>query len=98
MPRAANNNPVMDVVSPPAGERSVSTDSEVDPLDKLAAEDKAEQQVQAKHEAAKPAKPPKAAKSKQPPQNGVRLAITGTVLIVLGLAAMATFAYLQTAN
>jgi hypothetical protein len=38
--------------------------------------------------------PPKA--PKPPREKGVGLAIVGTVIIVLGLAALATYAYLQT--
>jgi len=47
--------------------------------------------------AAKPAKPAKPVTPKQP-SNGVGMAITATVIIVLGLAALAVYAYLKTAK
>lgn len=50
-------------------------------------------------ESPEPAKPaPKAVKPKAPkqPGSGVGFAIAATVVIVLGLAALATYAYLQT--
>ena len=44
----------------------------------------------------KPAKPPRA--PKPPRQPGVGLAIFATTIIILGLAALATYAYLRTNN
>lgn len=59
-----------------------------DPAQKLEEPKKEKQQKEAK-----PAKPPKT-----PRQPGVGLAIFATVVIVLGLAALATYAYLRTNN
>ena len=39
---------------------------------------------------------PKAPKPAKKPRNGVGMAIFATIIIVLGLAAMATYAYLKT--
>lgn len=89
---------VMDVARPAtANPISATPKPEVDPLDQLVAEDQAEQAVAKKHAqtTAKPApKKPKAS----PASSGVGLAITATVIIVLGLAALATYAYLKTAS
>ena len=55
-------------------------------------EEKAQPEAAPKKEQAKPAAP---IKPKQP-GNGVGAAIAATVIIVLGLAALATYAYLKT--
>lgn len=96
-PAAANAaNPVMDVVAPPPAEAGENKqDKEADPVDKLAAEARAEIQASAKQE--KPKGPPLPPRQKQP-HDGTGIAIIATVIIVLGLAALATFAYTQTAK
>lgn len=73
----------MDVVAPPPAEKAeVQQDS---PQAEQAPTDK--QPHEEIHE--KPPKPPKKS------GGGVGLAITATVIIIFGLAALATFAYLQ---
>lgn len=70
----------MDVVAPPAGDHPEA------PLPRQP------------EPAKKPDKPAPAAKPPQPkqPKNGVGLAIFATMVIVVTLAALATYAYLQT--
>jgi len=87
-------NPVMDVVAaPPADQKPAKTESvDDDPIDKLAAQDQAEQAAQ-KSEKKTDSKPSKPKVSAHP---GADTAIAATVIIVLGLAALATYAYLQT--
>ncbi|HEX7633346.1 MAG TPA: hypothetical protein VF401_03400 [Candidatus Saccharimonadales bacterium] len=82
-PRAAPS-PVMDVVAPPPASPPAepSASPAVAPV---------EPKKQAKPAPA-PTKPPRQ------PSNGVGMAIFATVVIVLGLAALATYAYLQTAK
>jgi hypothetical protein len=88
-------NPVMDVVSPPPNEDASEPKQapEADPVDKLAADDQAEQATKKieKQPATKPAAPKHTGD-----HPGVGLAIVATVIIVLGLAVLATYAYLQT--
>jgi hypothetical protein len=74
--------PVMDVVTP-AAVKAVPADAE--PKDKPAPVETPKAKVQQK-----PAKPAKKR------GNGVGMAIFATIVIVLGLAAMATYAYLKT--
>lgn len=101
--------PVMDVVAPPAdndkkNETSVPAHVESpeapDPLDKLAAEDRRDQQARAKESAPpsdRPSHHAKTARQKDKSHaSGVGMAVTATVIIVLGLAALATYAYIQT--
>ena len=91
-------NPVMDVVSPPAEkfDKPLPENKSVDPLDELVAEAKAEQ-------AKKPDKPSSKSLQKAQKKTGdingnTRLAIAATIIIVLGLSALATYAYLQTSR
>lgn len=87
----------MDVVTPPPAEHEKPQDDhEIDPLDKLAAEDQADQAAAKKTETKPEAKPPKPKHIAS--SSGVGLAITATIIIVLGLAVLATYAYLQTAK
>jgi hypothetical protein len=81
----------MDVVAPPA--EQPDKPSAADPFEQLVAEDQASHVVP-------PAATPKATKpaTAKAPRAGVGLAISATVVIVLGLAALATYAYLQTAQ
>lgn len=94
--------PVMDVVAPPvekAEKQEAVSETQTDPLDKLVADDQKSQQAAAHDKAihaAKPAEKQRAAKSTKATSPGVGLAITATVIIVLGLAALATYAYIQT--
>jgi hypothetical protein len=98
--------PVMDVVAPPidkSEQRDQPVEQQPDPLEQLVADDRKSQQALTVAEG-KPAE--KTAKST--PKNhaakhtetthakGVGLAIAATVLIVFGLAGLATYAYLQT--
>jgi hypothetical protein len=76
-----NAAPVMDVAPPPASPA---------PIEELPSEP----QNQPDQQANKPSKPPKAGRSDEP-KSGVALAIVATVIIVLGLAAMATYAYMK---
>lgn len=92
-PAAASS--VMDVVAPPPADADDEA-KETDPLDKLAAEDIAAQKAIAKKADKQPA--PKSPTKPKPPGNDVRLAIIATVIIVIGLAALATYAYLQTSK
>jgi len=71
--------PVMDVVAPPP---AVKTEGEVARASEPAPEDTEHKEVV----------PPKL---KKQPGSGVGLAIVATVIIVLGLAVLATFAFLQ---
>lgn len=93
--------PVMDVVAPPV-EKKTDASEEADPLDKLAADDQKTQQILASKPAGKATASKKDQAAKKPKHevtahsSGVGLAITATVIIVLGLAALATYAYLQT--
>lgn len=88
-------NPVMDVVAPPPAEitdNAEQTSLSPDPVDKLVAEDKEVQKaLEKKPVTKKPA-------TKQTSSTGVGLAIFATIVIVLSLAALATYAYLQTAK
>ena len=81
--------PVMDVVAapPPESPRSPETP---DTPPKPAEPDKTHDKPP------KPAPPPKPPKPPKQPGSGVGLAITATMIIVLGLAALATYAYIQT--
>jgi hypothetical protein len=80
-PEPKQNQPVMDVVAPPP-----------------ASAENPEQAEQPKGEEAKPADKPEE-QAKQPPHeepsNGVGMAIFATVVVVLSLAALAVYAYLQ---
>jgi hypothetical protein len=83
--------PAMDVVAP-HGPAPVAVEPEP------ATKDADEKDKQALTEALKDAKkdkPKKPAAAKEP-SNGVGMAIFATMVIVLGLAAMATYAYLKT--
>jgi hypothetical protein len=95
---AAPTNQVMDVVAPPpvetetaegnqpAGASAGDKQTEVgQPSDAVAQEVADQKEISSQ-------------KAPKPPKNGVGLAIVATVLIVLGLAALATYAYLQTAK
>ena len=94
--------PVMDVVAPPPEKTDKKPDPaepEADPVDELAAQDQREQAAQ--HAEAEKAKtkevaPHQQAHSKPAERSGVGLAISATVVIVLGLAILATYAYIQT--
>lgn len=91
--------PVMDVVAPPVEKKPETAVGETDPLDKLVAEAQREQQPAAGHSAEKhhkPAQQQAPAKHNEQGQHGVGAAITATVIIVLALAALATYAYVQT--
>lgn len=74
--------PVMDV-TPPRQEAQ---------LHQPPAEEESPEQPTKPHDAPKQNKPPK------PPKNGVGMAIFATVVIVLGLAALATYAYIKTSR
>ena len=88
-PQAPAQPTAMDVVAPPPAQK---TDNQQDVPQSTA--DPKQQTEQPKAEAKQPTqKPPKPPKK---PGNGVGLAITATVIVILGLSAMATFAYLQT--
>jgi hypothetical protein len=89
----------MDVVAPPAekAEKQVAPrETKADPLDKLVADDQKSQQAAARDKDTHKVDTHPAAKAAKPTHSGVGLAITATVIIVLGLAALATYAYLQT--
>ena len=97
--------PVMDVVAPPVEKKADAPASEADPLDKLVAAAQKEQQDQQEQKGQqapiithnKPAKHQQAAvKHDDQTHSGVGAAITATVIIVLALAALATYAYIQT--
>lgn len=99
---ASSPAPVMDVVAPPVekSERQEAVADAVDPLDQLVAED---QQSQQKTETAPDTAEPKPASKATPKQHadshggsGIGMAITATVVIIFGLAFLATFAYIQT--
>lgn len=79
--------PVMDVVAAPP--ESAKPHESAAPADKPTGKPA---------EPPKPAPAPKPAKPSQPksPGSGVGLAIFATVIIVLGLAVLATYAYIQT--
>jgi hypothetical protein len=85
-PKMSLAHMVMDVVSPPPA------------ADKPAPTPNAHKQVDKKPEPATDAskKPTIQQQNVATPKNGVALAITATVIIVLGLATLATYAYLQT--
>lgn len=101
--------PVMDVVAPPA-ENDKKSDIPTadhtepaeaqDPLDKLAAQDQREQQTRTEEKVRQTEKPTHHVQTAKPKEaskaTGVGLAITATTIIVLGLAALATYAYMQT--
>lgn len=91
--------PVMDVVAPPAEKtaKEDKADDHIDPLDQLAAEDQKTRQA-TEHKTEKPSAPEHHSTAKHTDTHGssVGLAIMATVIIVLGLAALATYAYLQT--
>ncbi|MGC1177378.1 MAG: hypothetical protein WA843_04885 [Candidatus Saccharimonadales bacterium] len=89
-PKAPAPAPVMDVVPPPIEKPADQANSSPVP-------DTPVKQKDAKHAA----KAAKKAAAKQPtlpkqPGHGVGLAIFATVIIILGLAALATYAYLKT--
>lgn len=99
--------PVMDVVAPPVEKvekmerkaEAIATATAADPFDKMVADAQKEQKTASAPAAIhdKPAKHQPAAKnSGQAQSSGVGAAITATVIIVLALAAMATYAYIQT--
>jgi hypothetical protein len=96
---AAQNTQVMDVVAPPPVEAEPAPSSQ--PNAAPAENDQADKQDQPSEAVAKEVADQKdkpAPKAPKQPKNGVGLAIMATVLIVLGLAALATYAYLQTAK
>jgi hypothetical protein len=80
-PAVAAPAPVMDVRPPQAA----STTPAEPPKAEEAAPEKAKDE-----------KPEKATTPKKPRQPGIGMAITATVVIVFGLAAMAVYAYLKT--
>lgn len=82
-PVTPKNDPPASPEDPPASPKEVAELTD-DPAEKLEEPKK----KHGKPEVAKPPKPPR--------QPGVGLAIVATVVIVLGLAALATYAYLQT--
>jgi hypothetical protein len=86
----------MDVVAaPPAEQKPAKAEpADDDPIDKLAAQDQAEQAAQKSEKKTEP----KPSKPKVTAHPGTNIAIVATVIIVLGLAALATYAYLQTAK
>lgn len=101
--------PVMDVVAPPSdNDRKNETPPPLpteptetqDPLDRLVAEDQREQQAHTEEKTKPHEKPARHAQSAQPKDTpraaSISMAITATVIIVLGLAALATYAYMQT--
>jgi hypothetical protein len=94
--------PVMDVVAPPIDKKPEAPAAQADPLDKLVADDQREQQTTATHHVDKHDKSAKHPQSAAPARHneqthgGVGAAITATVVIVLALAALATYAYIQT--
>lgn len=99
-PSAAAPTPVMDVVAPPV-EKTDKKDEptgEIDPVDQLAAEDQKARQAEATAKVAtEPAKQkPAHQHTAAAHSSGVGMAITATVIIVLALATLATYAYLQT--
>jgi hypothetical protein len=87
--------PVMDVVAPPA-EKKADTPNAADPVDQLAAADHKSQQASSQDHAEKSAQKAQPTKRAESTRHGVGLAIAATVIIILGLAALATYAYLQT--
>jgi hypothetical protein len=91
----------MDVVAPPAEKaekQEAVQETQTDPLDKLAADDQKSQQAAAHDKDARKTEKHPVAKAAEPSHNGVGLAITATVIIVLSLAALATYAYIQTSK
>ncbi|HXE09805.1 MAG TPA: hypothetical protein VN554_00055 [Verrucomicrobiae bacterium] len=90
--------PVMDVVPPPTDQPMASAQSDpspavqaVPPDDETPAPDSP-----APQKAAVPAKPQQPTTPKQSGKPGVTTAIVATVVIVLGLAILATYAFLKT--
>lgn len=93
---AAAPAPVMDVVAPPV-EKKVETPTEADPVDQLAAADKKSRQALDHDKTDRPAKQKQPTKQAETTHHsGIGLAITATVIIVLALAMLATYAYIQT--
>jgi hypothetical protein len=96
--------PVMDVVARPAAAApapAAKPEPETvavrpEPLTKDP--DEKEKPAEAKKEAAKPEEKPKKPVAPKQHGNGVGAAIFATMVIVLGLAAMATYAYMKTQN
>lgn len=83
--------PAMDVVAPRgAAPESVAVEPAPPPEEGQAKDSQAP--------AKGPKEKPKAQKPAKKPRNGVGMAIFATMVIVLGLAAMATYAYIKTQN
>lgn len=80
--------PVMDV-RPPETSAPATAEQPVKPVEQKQPEKPIDE---------KPADLPKPVIPKKPRQPGVGLAIVATIVIVLGLAALATYAYLKTAR
>jgi len=83
-PNETNSAPIMDIAPPPVAPSS-STDQ--------ALPEPPKQEAEIPHEAPKKQKVTKPPKQ---PGSGVGLAIVATVIIVLGLGAIAAYAYIQT--
>jgi len=84
-PPAMASPPVMDVVPPPASAEPLAEPPTAEP-----------DAEPAKAETKKVEKPPKQPEADKPPRDAVRTAIYATVVIVLALSVMATFAYIKT--
>lgn len=85
-------SPVMDV-RPPQAAHTETTTADVHEEPKPAADGAHEAEKTPETKTPKPAKAPKPPKPPRTP--GVGMAITATVVIVLGLAVLAVYAYLQ---
>jgi len=84
------STPVMDIMPPPiAATEGRPYNTPLDQVSEMSADDQPADPANARTSVPKPA-------ATKQPGSGVGLAITATVLIVLGLAVLATYAYLKT--
>lgn len=94
----ADKTPVMDV-RPPAAPVHAETPAPVKPTETPAPNEAEPEKTTADEPVEEKAKPAKAVKPPKPSREpGVTLAIVATIIIVLGLAALATYAYLRVNN
>jgi len=91
------HGPVMDVVAPPPA-ATAGEDKPHQPPQEDKPHATTDEQPATQSDPDKPVAPPEPQKpvTPKPPHTGVGLAITATVIIVLGLAALAVYAYLKT--
>lgn len=83
----------MDVVPPePMAVKQAPPDEDTGETDQKEKPESQSQPADAKSKT----KPPKQPATPKQPKNGVGMAIAGTVIIVLGIAALATYAFLKT--